>query len=176
MSEASQLVTTSVRVQTRIRATTNSPARRRLERISKIEGPFFSIDVECVATGRGGERAKRAVEPTTKTSKQACEPLRTNPLSHSAHHRSVGRVVMVDGDEKKVFDSFVKVPSDKKLFSCLTKLTGLVESDIEDAEELDVVIEKLKGVLDKDGVLVGQGIGHDVSWCKLEAGVDFRER
>jgi len=83
---------------------------------------------------------------------------------------------MVDGDEKKVFDSFVKVPSDKKLFSCLTKLTGLVESDIEDAEELDVVIEKLKGVLDKDGVLVGQGIGHDVSWCKLEAGVDFRER
>ena len=61
---------------------------------------------------------------------------------------------MVDGEGETVFDEFVK--PDEEIISCITELTGIARGDLEGAEGLEVVLEKLKGKLPKDAVLVGQ--------------------
>ena len=79
---------------------------------------------------------------------------------------------MVNGEGETVFDAFVK--PEKEVVSCITALTGLTIEDISSASPLESVLCDLKKVLPSDAVLVGQGIGHDIMWCKLEEGKDFR--
>jgi RNA exonuclease 4 len=108
------------------------------------EALLFSIDVECVATGAG----------------------------HL--DRAVGRIAMVDREERCVFDVIVDpVKSGHRVASYLTRLTGLTKEQCDGGVELEEAVGKLKEALPKSAVLVGQGIEHDIEWCKLAPGVDF---
>lgn len=102
---------------------------------------YFSVDVECVATGRRHDE------------------------------RSVALVAVVDKDENVLLKA--KVKQDNPVFSYLTPLTGLREGDLDDGEQLDDVIRKVKALFGPDVVLVGQVIQSDITWLKLEEKRDF---
>lgn len=129
----------------------SNPSKKKHEVISEItpvltrdiEGPFFAIDVECVATGRGNA------------------------------DRDVARIAVVDEDENVFFDEYVK--PDKAIVSYLTQLTGITESDLVDAPNLADSLVRLRAILPKDSVIVGQSIKKDLDWLGLEKGQDFRQ-
>ncbi|KAL3666026.1 hypothetical protein V7S43_008819 [Phytophthora oleae] len=138
---------------------TNAPPRRKLqiqanpqkkETISEIlpvltrdiEGPFFAIDVECVATGSG------------------------------TNDRDVARIAVVDEDEKVVFDQYVK-PT-KAIVSYLTQLTGITESNLEEAPDLEEALIQLKSILPVESVIVGQSIKKDLEWLTLQKPTDYK--
>ncbi|KAI9998793.1 hypothetical protein PInf_003384 [Phytophthora infestans] len=107
-----------------------------------IEGPFFAIDVECVATGSG------------------------------TNDRDVARIAVVDGDEKVVFDQYVK-PT-KPIVSYLTQLTGITKSNLEDAPDLEEALVRLKAILPVESVIVGQSIKKDLEWLTLQKPTDYK--
>ncbi|POM57325.1 hypothetical protein PHPALM_38175 [Phytophthora palmivora] len=107
-----------------------------------IEGPFFAIDVECVATGNG------------------------------TNDRDVARIAVVDEDEKVVFDQYVK-PT-KPIVSYLTQLTGITESNLEDAPDLEEALVRLKAILPVESVIVGQSIKKDLEWLTLQKPTDYK--
>ncbi|KAG6578010.1 RNA exonuclease 4 [Phytophthora cinnamomi] len=107
-----------------------------------IEGPFFAIDVECVATGNG------------------------------TNDRDVARIAVVDEDEKVVFDQYVK-PT-KPIVSYLTQLTGITESNLEGAPDLEEALVRLKAILPVESVIVGQSIKKDLEWLTLQKPTDYK--
>ncbi|KAE9100513.1 hypothetical protein PF010_g14789 [Phytophthora fragariae] len=107
-----------------------------------IEGPFFAIDVECVATGNG------------------------------TNDRDVARIAVVDEDEKVVFDQYVK-PT-KPIVSYLTQLTGITESNLEEAPDLETALVRLKAILPVESVIVGQSIKKDLEWLTLQKPTDYK--
>ncbi|KAF0701217.1 Aste57867_8291 [Aphanomyces stellatus] len=111
-----------------------------------LVGPFFSVDVECVASGTGYAYV---------------------------HDREVARIAIVGEDESTVFDSYVK--PEKPVVSYLTELTGITAEHISTAQSLEHVIAELKKILPQESVLVGQSVDKDVQWLGLEAGKDFRQ-
>jgi len=117
---------------------------------SAIAGPFYSIDVECVATGYGDDRSQRIP----------------------------GRVAMVDGEGNTVIDEIVKHgQQQKQIVSYLTALTGLTQEKCEDPKnkEFAEISDLVRLTLPKVAVLVGQSIDHDIEWLGLRVGQDFRE-
>jgi DNA polymerase III alpha subunit (gram-positive type) len=106
--------------------------------------PYYSIDVEAVATGpRHNERA-------------------------------VAHVAVVDANENVLLNVYVK--PEKKIFSCLTALTGVTREAIEEhGIPLSEAIALVKQVLHKDAILVGQAVLKDVQWMRLKDGEDFKE-
>lgn len=135
--------------------------------------PFFSIDVECIATGYGscargindgcGNEGKNGVDVP-------------EGMYNERSHRYPGRVAMVDSDGNVLADIIIRPPQDGKgIVSYLTALTGLTEEVClaADAKSLEEAVETIKGLLPKDGVLVGQAIDHDVKWLGLTPGKDF---
>ena len=66
-----------------------------------------------------------------------------------------------------------KVKQDNPVFNYLTPLTGLRAGDLDNGEQLDAVIRKVKALFGPDVVLVGQGILSDIKWLKLEEKRDF---
>ncbi len=105
---------------------------------------FFSVDVECVATGR----------------------------SHAHDDRGVCIVAVVDQNEKVLLKRMVK--PEKPVVSYLTPLTGVRAGDLDHASELAAVIAEVKALLGPSAVLVGQNVKSDIKWLKLEQGVDYQ--
>ena len=118
-----------------------------------MEGPFYSIDVECVAVGYGH-----------------------TPLSKD---RIPGRIAMVDEVGNTVVDEIVRFDDSNPavVVSFLTPLTGLTKSLCarESNKAFDEIVALVKTNLPNDAVLVGQSIHHDIEWLGLEKGTDFRD-
>lgn len=114
-----------------------------------LEGPFYSIDVECVATGYGN----------------------TNRFRYPC------RVALVDGsNEECLLDAIVYPDCFENVVSYLTPLTGLTEEICRSkGKPLKDVIQQLKLSLPSNAVLVGQTIAHDIEWLNLQKGIDFRD-
>jgi len=104
----------------------------------------FSIDVECVATGK----------------------------EHNA--RAVAQIALVDQFERCLLNVFVRPPEGAEVHSYLTPLTGLTKELIDaHGVPLPEAIERLRAALPKHAVLVGQNIAKDVQWLNLREGEDF---
>jgi len=134
--------------------------------------PFFSIDVECIATGYGS-CARGINDGCGNEGKNGDVP---EGMYNERSHRYPGRVAMVDTDGNVLADIVIRPPQDGKgIVSYLTALTGLTEEFClgADAKSLEEAVQIIKGLLPKDGVLVGQAIDHDVEWLGLTPGKDF---
>jgi len=108
------------------------------------QGPYYSIDVECVATGTG----------------------------HNA--RAIAQIGLVDANGRCVLNLFVKPPAGSTVASYLTPLTGITaEMLTQYGLEAEHALMLLKQHLPKTACLVGQNIGKDVQWLGLKEGVDF---
>lgn len=135
--------------------------------------PFFSIDVECIATGYGS-CARGINDGCGNEGKNGADV--PEGMYNERSHRYPGRVAMVDSDGNVLADIIIRPPQDGKgIVSYLTALTGLTEEVClgADAKSLEEAVETIKGLLPKDGVLVGQAIDHDVEWLGLTPGKDF---
>ncbi|OWZ08063.1 hypothetical protein PHMEG_00019456 [Phytophthora megakarya] len=86
--------------------------------------------------------------------------------------RDVARIAVVDEDEKVVFDQYVK-PT-KPIVSYLTQLTGITESNLEHAPDLEEALVRLKAILPVDSVIVGQSIKKDLEWLTLQKPTDYK--
>lgn len=107
-------------------------------------GPFFSVDVECVATG----------------------PKHTD--------RMVAQVALVDQWERVVLNFYVKPKEDQQVFSTLQELTGITTEHLEAGVLLEEGMKMLRAALPKEAVLVGQNILKDVEWLSMEEEKDFK--
>ncbi|OQR86268.1 hypothetical protein ACHHYP_10797 [Achlya hypogyna] len=108
-------------------------------------GPFFAVDVECVATGTGYA------------------------------DRDVARIAIVSENELTIFDAYVKPTKPVVSYlTQLTGITAS-GSHLEHAQPLNEVLTNLKAILPKNCVLVGQSVDKDVAWLQLKPNEDFRE-
>jgi len=106
------------------------------------QGPHYSIDVECVATGP------------------------------QHHDRDIAQIGMVNSQCEVLYNAYVK--PEKPVVSYLEPLTGLSAELIEQQGiPVEDAKQKLRELLPKNAILVGQNIGKDVEWLGLERGVDF---
>lgn len=114
----------------------------------QLEGPFYSIDVECVAIGNGWYDKDR----------YPC------------------RVSLVDGIGECVLDSIIKLEGNDQIVSYLTPLTGVTKEICEEkGRPLQEVVEQVKSHLSIDAVIVGQSIEHDIKWLGLVKGKDYKD-
>lgn len=117
-----------------------------------LKGPFYSLDVECVATGYGNTK----------------------------NHRRPCRVALVtdrtegEGDITTLMDEYINMDG-IDVVSYMTRLTGITQEHCADAKSLQEVQSMIRELLPKNAVLVGHSIQHDIEWLGLEVGVDFRE-
>merc|ERR1740124_710034 len=127
-----------------------------------LTGPFYSMDVECVAIGFG----------------------------HSDKQRYPGRVSLVKdevGEKNEVeaqedvyevlVDEVVNL-KDKEVISYMTELTGLTPEkslDPETTKPLDEIRQLVQKHLPSNATLVGHSIDHDIQWLGLKKGVDFKD-
>lgn len=125
-----------------------------------LAGPFYSMDVECVAIGYG----------------------------HSDKQRYPGRVSLVrdelgeknelDEDEYQVLVDEIVNLEDREVISYMTELTGLTAEiclDSEGSKPLDDIRQLVQKHLPANAILVGHSIEHDIQWLGLKKGVDFRD-
>jgi len=86
--------------------------------------------------------------------------------------RTVAQIALVDQFEKVKCNLYVKPK--EAVFSYLTGLTGLTKELIDEkGTPLEDAIKKVKSLLPKESVLVGQNILKDVHWLGLTEGKDF---
>jgi hypothetical protein len=137
------------------------------------EPPFFSIDVECIATGYGS--CARGINDGCGNEGRNAEGVPANQYNDRSH-RYPGRIAMVDSDGQVLADMVIRPPQDGKgVVSYLTPLTGLTQEMClgPDAKSLEDAVAVVKGLLPENAVLVGQAIDHDEEWLGLVAGKDF---
>lgn len=135
--------------------------------------PFFSIDVECIATGYGSH-ARGINDGCGNEGRNGADVPASQYNDRS--HRYPGRVAMVDNDGNVLSDIVIRPPKDGEgVVSYLTPLTGLSKEIClgSDAKTLEEAVQIIKGLLPKEGVLVGQAIDHDAEWLGLTPGKDF---
>ena len=118
---------------------------------SILQGPFFSIDVECVATGYG----------------------------HTKRHRYPSRIALVqsiDGKIETILDEWVNL-TDVKVISYMSALTGTSEAEClhPNAKGLEEIRSMVKEILPSNAILVGHSIEHDIYWLGLEKSIDFQD-
>ncbi|KAF1320278.1 Rna exonuclease 4, partial [Globisporangium splendens] len=138
-----------------------------------IEGPFFAIDVECVATGKGTKFVFHSLVPLARTLTSQTNHVFCVVCIVSGSDRDVARIAIVDEDENVVYDRFVK--PDKHIVSYLTQLTGITESNLVGAPSLDEALVELKRILPVESVIVGQSIKKDLEWLLLEKDKDYKQ-
>eukprot|EP00551_Chaetoceros_affinis_P012518 CAMPEP_0203680212 /NCGR_PEP_ID=MMETSP0090-20130426/38386_1 /ASSEMBLY_ACC=CAM_ASM_001088 /TAXON_ID=426623 /ORGANISM="Chaetoceros affinis, Strain CCMP159" /LENGTH=375 /DNA_ID=CAMNT_0050548165 /DNA_START=116 /DNA_END=1243 /DNA_ORIENTATION=- len=124
-----------------------------LRHFATLKGPFYSMDLECVACGYG------------HTDKQRY-PCRVS-LVKEIHGQS---------DVEVLLDEIVNL-SNINVVSYMTELTGMSAAECLDpsAKDLDEIRCMVKANLSHDAILVGHSIQHDIEWLGLEAGVDFKQ-
>ena len=135
--------------------------------------PFFSIDVECIATGYGS--CARGIHDGVGNAGRRGEGVPPGQYNDNSH-RYPGRVALVDSDGNVLADILIRPPGDGAgVVSYLTPLTGLTAEVClgPDAVPLDDAVCAVRALLPKNGVVVGQAIGHDVTWLGLRPGTDF---
>lgn len=87
--------------------------------------------------------------------------------------RATAQIALVDSNAQLVLDLIV-IPA-KPVASYLTPLTGLTSEIVaERGMTLGDAMQRLRSVLPKTAVLVGQNILKDVEWLGLEEGIDFQ--
>lgn len=135
--------------------------------------PFFSIDVECIATGYGS--CARGIHDGVGNAGRRGEGVPPGQYNDNSH-RYPGRVALVDSDGNVLSDILIRPPGDGAgVVSYLTPLTGLTAEVClgPDAVPLDDAVRAVRALLPTNGVVVGQAIGHDVTWLGLRPGTDF---
>lgn len=123
------------------RERSRSPAGRRGSSADNV----FSIDVECVATGK----------------------------THELSARSPCSVALVDGSGKVIYKAMIKPV--EPVVSYLTPITGVTATDLGVGVPLEEAIAKLKQLLPRNATLVGQNPDSDVAGMKLKRGIDYAE-
>lgn len=144
------------------------------ELAANVDPPFFSIDVECIATGYGS--CAKGINDGCGNEGRYGEGIPASQYNDLSH-RYPGRVAMVDSDGNLLTDIIIRPPQNGKgVVSYLTELTGLTEEMClgPEAKSLEEAVAMIKSLLPKDGVLVGQAIDHDVEWLGLVPGRDFQ--
>lgn len=121
-----------------------------------------SVDVECVANGKGhNDRCVARVAVVGM-------PPAGHPL-----HRADQSPAKVDHMLHVLLDEVVAPPEGTKIVSFLTPLTGMTEAHFSTAKPLAEVQAALLTLLGPDVILVGQGIQGDIDWLQLQAGRDY---
>lgn len=124
-----------------------------------MKGPFYSMDIECVATGYGSTKRHR-------------RPCRVALVTSTQNSRDGGGY---DDDEiTTLLDEYINL-NDIKVVSYMTQLTGVTKEHCTSAKSLEEVRSLVREMLPQTAVLVGHNIQHDIEWLGLEVGVDFRE-
>ena len=134
-------------------------------RAYKVKGPFYSLDVECVASGFGPQ--DRVVGRVSAVHDVFLGD------GNAADAATARRAGPDEFDEVVVFDELVK--PDVKVVSNLTPLTGIGAGELDNARSFEEVRASLLKVLPPNAALIGQGIAKDIEWLRLERGVHFRE-
>jgi hypothetical protein len=123
-----------------------------LNQYAVLTGPYYSMDIECVASGYG----------------------------HTDKQRYPCRVSLVkeNGDPNDVevlLDEIVNL-NNVEVVSYMTALTGMSAEQCLDptTKTLDDIRALVKGHLSSDAILVGHSIQHDIDWLGIEAGTDFK--
>jgi len=141
--------------------------------VNDDEGLFYSIDVECIATGHGS--CARGINDGCGNEARKLEGTPDNQYNDHSH-RYPGRVALVDTDGNLLADVIVRPPKDGEgVVSYLTPLTGLTSEMClgDDAKSLQDAVKIITDLLPQNAVIVGQAIGHDVQWLGLTPGKDF---
>ena len=136
----------------------------------QFDPPFFSIDVECVATGYGS--CAKGINDGCGNEGRNAPDIPLNQYNDRSH-RYPGRVAMVDTNGNILADILIRPPHDGKgVVSYLTPLTGLTKEMClgPDAKSLEEAVKTIKALLPKNAVVVGQAIDHDVEWLGLTPG------
>lgn len=114
------------------------------------EGPFFGLDVECVAIGSG----------------------------HSHRHRKPARVAVVDGKGEQLLDEIIRIDSEEtNIVSYLTPLTGLTSTICSDPNNktFEQILELIKETIPANAIIVGHSVQNDIDWLGLEKGTHFKD-
>eukprot|EP00578_Thalassiosira_sp_NH16_P000211 CAMPEP_0181134062 /NCGR_PEP_ID=MMETSP1071-20121207/31876_1 /TAXON_ID=35127 /ORGANISM="Thalassiosira sp., Strain NH16" /LENGTH=648 /DNA_ID=CAMNT_0023220533 /DNA_START=500 /DNA_END=2447 /DNA_ORIENTATION=+ len=154
-----------------------STAKRISQEILKDESVVAAAEdeppLECIATGYGS--CAKGINDGCGNLGRSAEGVPSGQYSDGSH-RYPGRVAMVDGNGNVLADIVVRPPNDGAgVVSYLTPLTGLTAEIClgPDAVSLEDAVTSIKGLLPKNGILVGQTIDHDVEWLGLVPERDF---
>jgi len=127
------------------RSTPNS-ASDYVKKKMALEGPVFSLDVECAAIG----------------------------YTHLKKDRTPVMFSLVDGEGKTILKE--KVKPNKTIVSYMTPWTRISKKkDLEDGMSLEQATKLLKSKLPSNAILVGQRIIGDIEWMNLSQSKDFQE-
>jgi RNA exonuclease 4 len=85
--------------------------------------------------------------------------------------RAVAQIALVDQNENVILNFYVKPR--EKIFSYMTKLTGLTEELVNSGVDIAVAVQLVRSTLPRNAVLVGQNILSDVQWLGIQEQVDF---
>jgi len=123
---------------------------------ASLEGPFYSMDIECIAIGYGHAKTHRY-------------PCRVALVKHRHRDRE-------GGDIEILLDEWVNL-KEIEVVSYMTELTGTTEQDClgPGTKNLDNIRNLVKNLLPSNAILVGHSIQHDIEWLGLHHGVDFRD-
>ena len=138
-----------------------------------LDPPFFSIDVECVATGYGS--CANGINDGVGNAGREGEGVPPEQYNDNSH-RYPGRVALVDSDGNVLADIVIRPPGNGAgVVSYLTPLTGLTAEIClgPDSVPLNDAVRAIRALLPPNGVIVGQAIGHDVTWLGLRSGTDY---
>lgn len=129
-----------------------------LNQFAILKGPFYSMDIECVASGYG------------HTDKQRY------PCRVSLVKDRDGNGDDDQNDVEVLLDEIVNL-NNVNVVNYMTPLTGMTAEQCLDpsAKDLDEIRSLVKSYLSVDSILVGHSIQHDVEWLGLVPGVDFKQ-
>jgi hypothetical protein len=132
---------------------------------STLSGPFFSLDIECVAVGYGH----------TEQHRYPCRVALVGvPLNFDTNGTMDNTAENVMDEVDCLVDQIVSL-KEIEVVSYLTELSGMTseQCNVDSALPLDQVRELVQTKLPKNAILVGHSISHDIEWLGLVKGTDF---
>ncbi len=156
-----------------------------------IKGPFYSMDIECVACGYGHSNLQRYPCRVSLV-----KDVSTDGDGNSTHNGGGDDDDDDDNDDndnnqksktsssKEDNEDNIEIIMDEivnltkiNVTSYMTPLTGMTAEqclDLNKTKTLTEIRELVKNHLPKNSILVGHSIQHDIEWLGLEVGVDFK--